>query len=536
MVNNFVSALVGPRLFRVSDGTKKLEPYQPNGAEYIGDSVMSVLFTGISFTRSAWFLVVPYMYARHYFTREGGMYLFTLSQVVAVILLVAFVARGAGRVANDTYMLFIQHLLSDVEDHQTKKVVLSEYSYEFSHWPVDLDVRNLPADALKEFKPTFNLQSLLPDRSMPLKFLLLPYDLMCQMIMHIIGRRMIYPGSMHILNSLVREHCENARATMFNTRGDKAERFKVRTVHGNDVDTFFVDNRGSSSSGSSTSSSRNGQKLVLCCEGNGGFYEIGILTTPLAAGFSVLGWNHPGFGGSSGLPWPQHETAAVDAVFKFGTTQLGFAEDDIVIFAWSIGGFSATWLAMNYPNVHAVMIDASFDDLIPLAVTKMPKLIEGMVETGIRSHMDLRVSEQLIGYNGPVKLYRRTRDEIITTVDARDIGSNRGNDLALQLLTFRYPEVFGPEVLEYIKKEVTSKRLKSSKLEAEEDISEEVTTFRFEEVSRLGNQFPSTLGASQPTEKKTQLALYLVKKYVVDLDEQHCTPLPPSLFSLPELI
>jgi hypothetical protein len=43
----------------------------------------------------------------------------------------------------------------------------------------------------------------------------------------------------------------------------------------------------------------NGDWLVICCEGNAGFYELGMIGTPLEAGYSVLGWNHPGFGGSS---------------------------------------------------------------------------------------------------------------------------------------------------------------------------------------------------------------------------------------------
>lgn len=43
----------------------------------------------------------------------------------------------------------------------------------------------------------------------------------------------------------------------------------------------------------------NGAFLVICCEGNAGFYEVGVIGTPLEAGYSVLGWNHPGFGGST---------------------------------------------------------------------------------------------------------------------------------------------------------------------------------------------------------------------------------------------
>ena len=34
-------------------------------------------------------------------------------------------------------------------------------------------------------------------------------------------------------------------------------------------------------------------------------------------GYSVLGWNHPGFGGSTGAPFPDQEANAVDTVMQF---------------------------------------------------------------------------------------------------------------------------------------------------------------------------------------------------------------------------
>ena len=43
----------------------------------------------------------------------------------------------------------------------------------------------------------------------------------------------------------------------------------------------------------------NGSTLVITCEGNCGFYEVGIISTPLSKGYSILGWNHPGFCGST---------------------------------------------------------------------------------------------------------------------------------------------------------------------------------------------------------------------------------------------
>ena len=77
--------------------------------------------------------------------------------------------------------------------------------------------------------------------------------------------------------------------------------------------------------------SKNGKTLVLCCEGNAGFYEIGVMSTPLAAGYSVLGWNHPGFGGSTGSPFPEQEKHAVDAVMQFAIHKLGFQPHQIIV-------------------------------------------------------------------------------------------------------------------------------------------------------------------------------------------------------------
>ena len=55
---------------------------------------------------------------------------------------------------------------------------------------------------------------------------------------------------------------------------------------------------------------------MICCEGNASFYEVGMMEVPIdgkiyllfvvdcvcstnVGGFSVLGWNHPGFAEST---------------------------------------------------------------------------------------------------------------------------------------------------------------------------------------------------------------------------------------------
>ena len=61
-----------------------------------------------------------------------------------------------------------------------------------------------------------------------------------------------------------------------------AKRHKIVTSDGNYIDTIFFNRRGRNS--------KNGETLVISCDGNAGFYEIGVLGTPVEAGYSVLGY------------------------------------------------------------------------------------------------------------------------------------------------------------------------------------------------------------------------------------------------------
>ena len=40
---------------------------------------------------------------------------------------------------------------------------------------------------------------------------------------------------------------------------------------------------------------------------------------------------------------------------QYAVEELGFAYEDIGLFAWSIGGFASSWAAMNYPQISAVV-------------------------------------------------------------------------------------------------------------------------------------------------------------------------------------
>ncbi|PIO34790.1 hypothetical protein AB205_0206320 [Aquarana catesbeiana] len=106
---------------------------------------------------------------------------------------------------------------------------------------------------------------------------------------------------------------------------------------------------------------------------------------------------------------------------------------------------TATWACMSYPDISALVLDASFDDLVPLALKVMPESWRGLVTRTVRKYLNLNNAEQLCRFQGPVLLIRRTNDEIITTTTPEDIASNRGNDLLLCLLQSRYPNVMTEE-------------------------------------------------------------------------------------------
>lgn len=58
-------------------------------------------------------------------------------------------------------------------------------------------------------------------------------------------------------------------------------------------------------------------------------------------------------------------------------------------------------------------MDATFDDLVPLAIPRMPGFVEPLVVNTVREFTNLHVKENLVKYPGPILLIRRSSDEII---------------------------------------------------------------------------------------------------------------------------
>ncbi|XP_077192051.1 ABHD16B-like [Paroedura picta] len=353
-------------------------------------------------------------------------------------------------------------------------------------------------------------------------------------IAHSVGRWLLYPGSVWFLNKIPLSLLVRGRTRLMEDFHGK--RVKLIARDGNEIDTMFIDRRNRKDPW------QRGTHLVICCEGNGSFYEIGCLSTPLKAGYSVLGWNHPGFARSTGKPYPKNDINAMEVVLQYAVHRLNFSLPDIAIYGYSLGSYTATWAAMSYPDLGALILDASFDGLIPLAMKMIDKRWKKLVIRTVMEHFNLNVAEQLCLYPGPVLLIRRTLDEITSTQYSTEkripiVKTNRANQLLLQLLRTRYPEILSgtEEVIQHWLS-VDSPPLESLIYHFLYKVDEDWCLQKLQSYkTSLGPKagFPWRLGKGLPSKQKQQLALFLAKKHMKNVVSTHGRTLPAEEFQLP---
>nr|XP_055186138.1 phosphatidylserine lipase ABHD16A isoform X3 [Nyctereutes procyonoides] len=471
--------------------------YQPRALEKHADSILALasVFWSISYYSSP--------FAFFYLYRKGYL---SLSKVVpfshyagTLLLLLAGVAclRGIGRWTNPQYRQFITILEATHRNQSAEnKRQLANYNFDFKSWPVDFHWKE--PSSRKESRGGPSCQGVALLRPEPLhrgtadtllnRVKKLPCQITSYLVAHTLGRRMLYPGSVYLLQKALMPVLLQGQARLVEECNGR--RAKLLACDGNEIDTMFVDRR--------ETSEPQGQKL--------------------------------------GVPFPQNEANAMDVVVQFAIYRLGFQPQDIIIYAWSIGGFTATWAAMSYPDISAVILDASFDDLVPLALKVMPDSWRGLVTRTVRQHLNLNNAEQLCRYQGPVLLIRRTKDEIITTTVPEDIMSNRGNDLLLKLLQYRYPCVMAEEGLRVVRQwlEASSQLEEAASIFSRWEVEEDwcLSVLRSYQAEH-GPDFPWSVGEDMNADGRQQLALFLAQKHLHNFEATHCTPLPAQNFQMP---
>jgi len=506
----FLRCLFGPRLLRLNLRQGLVTDYEAIAAEQWGDTIITSVSCAARILLYASPLVLPLAVRQGWvsMTGEGVISLSKFLTGLGIVVAGAILLRTLGRLSNPAYTQFIKELANAKKDLTSSgKAVMSRYDFDFSAWPVDWDVRSQEGDRSKPLLYLSNSEGNSVTK--------LPMDMLAWLLTHTFGISLVYPGSMSFMKMLVERPLIEGRTKLMLEQG--GERFKVATIDGNMIDTMFVDQRAKNSSGGT---------LVLCCEGNAGFYEIGIMATPVSCGYSVLGWNHPGFYGSTGTPYPDQETHAVDAVMQFAINNLGFKVENIVVTGWSIGGFTSTWLAMNYPEIKGLVLDATFDSLLPLAVPRMPACMAGLVTRAVSKYINLNVKDQLEKYPGPVRLIRRAHDEMICTSQG-ELWSNRGNNLLISILRTRYPSLVTPIALDT----VTTLIYTPGGLDMFQD--KEIEEQMSEYIRDNGNDNLINVGENLSDEDRGRMLCFLASRLMTDLNTTHCTPLPSHKFLLP---
>jgi len=509
-----------------NSGSLKAVAYTPHPLEKYGDSALASLHCASRLAIYTLPMVAPLAVWRGWATTEGGLIIAQFLFGLCAVSLVAVISRAAGRLTNPVYAAFLQHLhdantasaslniKGSTPEIEKCLEVLKRYDFQFNAAPVDFDVREV--DTVRSARPSPTSRS----RNWWTWFS--PTDWMASLLANSFGISLVYPGSMYLMGALLEAPLAEGRTRLVAEHA--GQRNKLRTRDNNDIDTMFV--RGQTPG--------NGDTLFICCEGNAGFYELGIMATPVADGYSTLGWNHPGFGGSTGTPFPDQEQNAVDAVMQFAIHRLGFQPQDIIVMGWSIGGYSATWVAMNYPEIKGLILDATFDHLEPLAIPRMPAFASGLVSHAVNHFIDLDVAGQLSAYPGPVTIVRRLRDEMITTSQTcqLELWANRGNFLLVSLLTHRYPELASTSALERLK-ELLGKPVITTRELTDSNTEQMYQQFLDQEAKEGASRFPSQIGAGLTEDEKVSLLAFLARHYMTDVDTTHCTPLPVGVLATP---
>ncbi|XP_034257679.1 protein ABHD16B-like [Pantherophis guttatus] len=365
----------------------------------------------------------------------------------------------------------------------------------------------------------------------------LPSRVASYIMAHSLGRWLLYPGSVFLLNQALLPILAKGQTRLLQEYNGR--RAKLVARDGNKIDTMFVDRR----TRFNIPGTERGNRLVICCEGNVSFYQWGCLFTPLKTGYSVLGWNHPGFAGSTGQPYPKNDANAVDVVMRYAMLRLGFRVEDIVMYGWSLGGYSATCAAMSYPTLGALVLDATFDDLLPLALNVMPKSWNKLVVRTVKEHFNLNVGELLCKYCGPVLLIRRTKDEVISTCPVgledqiANLRCNRANELLIQLLQHRYPCVMSQEGLEAVHDWLRAFNTKQEaalyqRYQVNDDwCTKELQSYK--SILGLKDHFPWQVGKYSQRREKQQLAVFLARKHLKNVEATHWSLLKPDDFQMP---
>ncbi|PAA48265.1 hypothetical protein BOX15_Mlig022648g1 [Macrostomum lignano] len=141
-------------------------------------------------------------------------------------------------------------------------------------------------------------------------------------------------------------------------------------------------------------------------------------------------------------------------------------------------------------------------------------------------------------YPGPVKLIRRSQDEMITTGRPDELHTNRGNYLLLALLRHRYPNLVCQASLDALREFLAKRKTAEvqhylTELGVSETECEDQLRQYYSARTAADQPYPSRIGDGLSNSGKRNLLVFLASKMLVNMEATHCAPLKPELFTPP---
>lgn len=139
------------------------------------------------------------------------------------------------------------------------------------------------------------------------------------------------------------------------------------------IDTFFVQTSGGTDIATLVTSELNSEQVILYSHGNaedlaGIRSRIKLLASQLKV--NVVAYDYPGYGASGGTASEDGAYQAIDAVYDYLISDLGYQPKQIVLYGRSVGGGPTCYLAAKH-SVSAVIIESSFTSAFRV-VTQVP--------------------------------------------------------------------------------------------------------------------------------------------------------------------
>ena len=472
MLKWYIPCVRGPHLY-YSYSNGKMTPYVPNATERRSDRCISLI----------WRIWIVFLISVPIVSILAP-WIFLFLVPLKLLYFTSYLLRGLGRFNNPVYRDF----LIDLKQDTRQCLQLGHYN---STKLYDFDISVLPPLFHQKQSKLVSSVSNPPFR---------PFDTGLALILSYF----VYPGSVRF--SYFRSFYAVTEGRYKITSKFNGARVRLQCNSGQVIDAMYAKPNQPLSN-----------ILIIACKGNYSCYEMGSIFSWLNKGYPAIGWNHCGYGYSSGSPTGRQEKEAIFTVVSYAVEVLGYPLERIMLHGNSIGAFTACYAAAAFPKIHSLLLESTFDDAIKMVSYLIPWCFpHRLVQRVLRYCYDLNNTEYLCQYEGPVSIVRKY-DDILMRGVIEEVGSNRANFLLLEVIRHRYGDVFKSEDdLEGVKEWLCVEEAERYMIEGEMDRNKCIELLESPDVAKLE-------GLSDLC--KQELAVFVATQLMKHQSGKHSAPL-----------